>query len=118
MKKVRTYFALTVVLLAWSFSAYAEGLSKQDLFYPCSYSGDPWAGSGSSGADMLQPARVVQLEMVHEAAPDHPFLLHADWALSRQVKLGAGYNFSGFSDDPDEFSIDNEGVFIYLIGQM
>lgn len=38
--------------------------------------------------------------------------------LNDHVKLGAGYNFSSFSDDLTDLSYDHQGVFINLVGKM
>lgn len=38
--------------------------------------------------------------------------------IGRHIKLGAGYNFSKFSDDLTDFSYDHQGPFINLIGKI
>jgi hypothetical protein len=38
--------------------------------------------------------------------------------LGDNVKLGAGYNFTNFSDDLTDLSYSSRGVFINLIGSM
>jgi hypothetical protein len=38
--------------------------------------------------------------------------------LGDNVKLGAGYNFSSFSDDLTDLTYDNRGIFINVIGTM
>jgi len=127
MKRAWTYFALTMVFLTWISSACAEGLSRDQLFYPCGISADMRRGDILAEADVMPSAHMVTVDRVYEendryahleGEPANPYLLHADWCLSRQVKLGAGYNFDGLSDDLAEFEYDNEGLFIYVIGKM
>jgi flagellar motor protein MotB len=38
--------------------------------------------------------------------------------LGDNIKLGAGYNFTSFSDDLTDLTYDNHGIFINLIGKM
>ena len=38
--------------------------------------------------------------------------------LGKHFKVGAGYNFTDFSDDLTDLSYDHQGVFINLIGSM
>ena len=38
--------------------------------------------------------------------------------LGEHFKVGAGYNFTDFSDDLTDLSYDNQGFFINLIGSM
>jgi hypothetical protein len=38
--------------------------------------------------------------------------------LGDNVKLGAGYNFTNFSDDLTDLSYKSQGVFINIIGSM
>lgn len=38
--------------------------------------------------------------------------------IGDNVKLGAGYNFTSFSDDLTDLTYDNHGIFINLIGKM
>ncbi len=38
--------------------------------------------------------------------------------LNDHVKLGAGYNFTSFSDDLTDLSYDSQGVFINLVGKL
>jgi len=38
--------------------------------------------------------------------------------LGQHLKVGAGYNFTDFSDDLTDMSYDNQGVFLNLIGAM
>lgn len=146
MKKVRTYFALTILLLVLSFPTYAENLSsrqrlasyslppagcgtavspgvggrqtghvvKVDIFYD-PMSRWPAGASAGSGQDEPSPRRKVQ---GHINGPDDLYLLHADWHLSEHVRMGAGYNFNGLSDDLTDFDYENEGVFIYFVGQI
>ena len=38
--------------------------------------------------------------------------------LGEHFKVGAGYNFTDFSDDLTDLSYDHQGVFINLIGTM
>ncbi|MDK2847644.1 MAG: hypothetical protein PWP34_997 [Desulfuromonadales bacterium] len=135
MKRAWTYFALTMVFLTWISSACAEGLSRDQLFYPCGISADMRRGDILPEADVMPSAHMVTVDRVYEPTshwnhgendrhahlegePANPYLLHADWCLSRQVKLGAGYNFDGLSDELAEFEYDNEGLFIYVIGKM
>lgn len=146
MKKVRTYFALTMVVLVLSFPAYAENLSRRqqidpyslpsvgrgtgispgargrqvghvvivDLFYD-PMSRWPAGAGGRNGQDEPSPRKQVQ---GHINGPDDLYLLHADWHLSEHVRMGAGYNFNGLSNDLTDFDYENEGVFIYFVGQM
>jgi hypothetical protein len=38
--------------------------------------------------------------------------------LGKRVKLGAGYNFTDFSEDLTDLSFDEHGVFLNLVGAM
>ena len=38
--------------------------------------------------------------------------------LGRHIKIGAGYNFTDFSDDLTDLSFDHQGAFITLTGAM
>jgi hypothetical protein len=38
--------------------------------------------------------------------------------FGKHIKLGAGYNFSTFSDDLTDLNYDHQGVFVNLIGKM
>lgn len=38
--------------------------------------------------------------------------------LNDNIKLGAGYNFTEFSDDLTDLSYDNQGIFINLVGKI
>jgi hypothetical protein len=38
--------------------------------------------------------------------------------LGDHFKVGAGYNFTDFSDDLTDLSYDHEGIFINMIGSM
>ena len=38
--------------------------------------------------------------------------------LGEHLKVGAGYNFTDFSDDLTDLSYDHQGVFINMIGTM
>ncbi len=45
-------------------------------------------------------------------------LLALYWHMGDNIKLGAGYNFTDFSDDLTDLSYDSKGVFINLVGKM
>ena len=38
--------------------------------------------------------------------------------LGKHIKLGAGYNFTDFSDDLTDLDYDHQGLFINLIGKI
>ncbi len=38
--------------------------------------------------------------------------------MGKHVKLGAGYNFTDFSDDLPDLDYNSQGLFINLIGKM
>jgi hypothetical protein len=146
MKKVWTYFALTMVLLVLSFPTYAENLPSRQQLAPYSLPPAGWVTAISPGAGGRQTGHVVKVDIYddpmsrwrtgasddngqdkpsprrevqgHINGPGDLYLLHADWHLSEHVRMGAGYNFNGLSDDLTDFDYENEGVFIYLIGQM
>ncbi|WP_368561633.1 hypothetical protein [Pseudoxanthomonas sp. UTMC 1351] len=44
------------------------------------------------------------------------WLMGADRQMGENFKLGAGYNFTDFSDDLTDFSYDNRGWFLNLTG--
>jgi hypothetical protein len=146
MKKAWTCFTLTMAVLILSCSAYAETLLKEPLLYPCNALADERVSGTFSAAGLNQPIHVVTVDILHDRAQQwgagktyaygqgagSPYLeppalsgsddslcvLHADWHLGNSIKLGAGYNFSGFSEELTEFDHDREGLFIYLIGKM
>ncbi len=46
------------------------------------------------------------------------FLIGLDYHLGGNFKVGAGYNFTKFNDDLTNFSFDNHGWFINVVGKM
>ena len=38
--------------------------------------------------------------------------------LGKHFKVGAGYNFTDFSDDLTDLSYDHQGVFVNFVGSM
>ncbi|MNI41916.1 hypothetical protein D3C73_961810 [compost metagenome] len=45
------------------------------------------------------------------------FLIGVDRDITRNFRLGAGYNFTQFSDDLTDFDYDHKGFFINLSGR-
>ena len=44
------------------------------------------------------------------------WLLGVDRDITRHLRLGAGYNFTEFSDDLTDFDYDHRGWFINFVG--
>ena len=45
------------------------------------------------------------------------FLLGLDRDIGRNFRIGAGYNFTDFSDDLTDFDYDHRGWFLNLVGR-
>ncbi len=65
--------------------------------------------------DLILEARALWLEEVEQV--NVGYLAGAYYHLNDQIKIGLGYNFSRFSDDLTDLTLDDEGVFINLIGK-
>jgi flagellar motor protein MotB len=66
--------------------------------------------------DALVEGRVLNLPDARDRRSGALFALYRH--LGDNVKIGAGYNFTDFSDDLTDLSYDSHGVFINIIGKM
>jgi hypothetical protein len=66
--------------------------------------------------DWLIEARALEVEQAQDLRSG--FLTAGYWHLNDNIKLGAGYNFTDFSDDLTDLDFDSQGFFINIIGKM
>jgi flagellar motor protein MotB len=66
--------------------------------------------------DLLGEARVLDLPDVQDRRSGMLFALYR--RVGDHVKVGAGYNFSSFSDDLTDLDYDSQGLFINIVGKM
>ncbi len=66
--------------------------------------------------DFLTEARLLSLPDAQDVRSG--FLVGIYRELDNYIKLGAGYNFTNFSDDLTDLSYTHQGVFINLIGKI
>ena len=67
------------------------------------------------GWDVLVEARLLEVE---EAQDERSGFLTAGYKhLGQNLKVGAGYNFTDFSDDLTDLDYDSQGVFINAVGK-
>jgi hypothetical protein len=66
--------------------------------------------------DAVLEARMLELQDAGETRSGMLTALYRH--LGDKVKLGAGYNFTDFSDDLTDLSYDHQGVFINLVGKI
>ena len=66
--------------------------------------------------DFLIEARLLSLPDAQDAKSG--FLVGIYRELDNYIKLGAGYNFTNFSDDLTDLSYTHQGIFINLIGKI
>jgi hypothetical protein len=66
--------------------------------------------------DWLVEAR--ELDVKQAADKRSGFLTAGYWHMNDTIKLGAGYNFTDFSDDLTDLDFDSQGFFINIIGKM
>ncbi len=65
--------------------------------------------------DLLAEGRVLSSKLADDKR--YGALIGAYRHVGEHAKIGAGYNFSSFSDDLTDFENDNEGFFINLVGK-
>jgi len=65
--------------------------------------------------DILLETRALWLDEAEQV--NVGYLAGVYYHLNEQVKLGVGYNFSRFSDDLTDLTLDDEGIFVNLIGK-
>ena len=66
--------------------------------------------------DILLEARSLWLDEAEQT--NYGFLAGVYYHVNEHIKFGVGYNFSQFSDDLSDLTLDDEGVFINLIGKI
>lgn len=66
--------------------------------------------------DWVIEARALEVEQAEDVRSG--FLTAGYWHMSDNIKLGAGYNFTDFSDDLTDLDFDSKGFFINIIGKM
>ncbi|MDK2847643.1 MAG: hypothetical protein PWP34_996 [Desulfuromonadales bacterium] len=66
--------------------------------------------------DALLEARMLDLPDAEDRLSGALIALYRHFG--KHIKLGAGYNFSTFSDDLTDLNYDHQGVFVNLIGKM
>jgi flagellar motor protein MotB len=66
--------------------------------------------------DWLIEARALEVEQAEDVRSG--YLTAGYWHLNDNIKLGAGYNFTDFSDDLTDLDFDSQGFFINIIGKM
>jgi hypothetical protein len=66
--------------------------------------------------DLLIEARALEVEQAQDRRSG--FLTAGYWHLNDNIKFGAGYNFTDFSDDLTDLDFDSQGFFINVIGKM
>jgi len=65
--------------------------------------------------DLLAEARILWLPELDQQ--NIGYLAGIYRHLGKNIKLGVGYNFGQFSDDVTDLTLDDEGVFVNLIGK-
>jgi len=65
--------------------------------------------------DLLAEARILWLPEIDQT--NVGYLAGIYRHLGKNIKVGVGYNFGQFSDDVTDLTLDDEGVFINLIGK-
>lgn len=66
--------------------------------------------------DLMIEARMLSLPDAQDSRSG--FLLGIYRELDSNIKLGAGYNFTNFSDDLTDLSYTHQGIFVNLIGKI
>ncbi|HEY3487199.1 MAG TPA: flagellar motor protein MotB, partial [Gammaproteobacteria bacterium] len=66
--------------------------------------------------DWLIEARALEVEQAEDVRKG--YLTAGYWHLNDNIKLGAGYNFTDFSDDLTDLDFNSKGAFINIIGKM
>jgi hypothetical protein len=60
--------------------------------------------------------RVLDMSDIQDRRSGSVFVLSR--YLNKHLKLGAGYNFTDFSDDLTDLSFDHKGVFVSMTGAL
>lgn len=143
MKNLWRYFTLTMVVSVLSCTAYAETIQKERMKArhgqtrhlrgdghrivlelsklegrPLSPSKVPLASRLSADRYFLHRGKALPARPRAAGVQFGGPLVGLYWDLGNRVKLGAGYNFSSFSDDVADLTLDRDGLFISLIGSL
>lgn len=66
--------------------------------------------------DLMIEARMLSLPDAQDSRSGFLFGIYRE--LDSNIKLGAGYNFTNFSDDLTDLSYTHQGIFVNLIGKI
>ncbi len=66
--------------------------------------------------DVLAEARMLDMPDLNESRSGYLVALYRN--VSKHVKVGAGYNFTEFSDDLTDLSFDHQGAFVNVVGTL